>query len=81
MTAEEYQLFDELLATVNTMRKAKGLSWTELGIYSHVANPILLEEHLRNGNITPLELSRVAQVLGCHVKISLESQADTTKRG
>lgn len=81
MTAEEYQLFDELLATVNTMRKAKGLSWTELGIYSHVANPILLEEHIRNGNITPLELSRVAQVLGCHVKIGLQSQADTAKWG
>lgn len=81
MTAEEYQLFDELLATVNDLRKAKGLSWTELGIYSHVANPILLEEHIRNGNITPAELSRVAQVFGCQVKISLQSPADAAKRG
>lgn len=81
MSAEEHQLFDELLATLNELRKSKGLSWTELGIHSHVANPILLEEHIRNGNITPGELSRVAQVLGRQVKISLESRADTTKRG
>ena len=81
MTAEESQMVDGLLATVNKLRKAKGLSWTELGIYSHVANPILLEEHIRNGNITPGELSRVAQVLGCQVKISLQSSADTVKRG
>lgn len=81
MTAEEYEVFDELLAMANTRRKAKGLSWTELGIYSHVANPILLEEHFRNGNITPRDLSRVAQVLGCQLKISLASQTDTAKRG
>lgn len=74
MTAEEYQLFDKL-------RKAKGPSWTELGIHGHVANPILLEEHIRNGNITPGELSRVAQVLGCQVKISLQSPTDTAERG
>lgn len=74
MTAEEYQLFDKL-------RKAKGLSWTELGIHGHVDNPILLEEHIRNGNITPGELSRVAQVLGCQVKISLQLPTDTAERG
>lgn len=81
MTAEECAIFDELLATLNERRKVKGLSWTELGIHGHVANPILLEEHIRNGNITPVELSRVAQVLGCHVKISLQAQANTAKRG
>lgn len=81
MTTEEYQLFDDMLARLNDLRKAKGLSWTELGIYSHIANPILLEEHIRNGQITLVELSQVAQVLGCRVKISLQSRSEPEKRG
>lgn len=76
MTDEDYQVFDNVLTTLNTARKAKGLSWTELGIHGHIANPILLEEHIRNGNITPGELSRVARVLGYQVKISFQPRSE-----